>query len=117
MAEAKQIYLKLTSAIGIAGELKRRDSIVLVDQALAANLMHRGKAALPTAAELEAAGIKLDAAPAGNDDDSKTDAKPSEGLSTAQLKEALTAKGINIPEGAKKADLAALLDAAPAGNE
>jgi len=32
-------------------------------------------------------------------------------LSVAQLKEALTAKGIEIPAGAKKADLQALLDA------
>lgn len=30
----------------------------------------------------------------------------------AELREALTAKGIAIPEGAKKADLQALLDAA-----
>lgn len=35
-------------------------------------------------------------------------AKP---LTVPQLKEALTAKGIEIPEGAKKADLQALLDA------
>lgn len=32
-------------------------------------------------------------------------------MSVAGLKEALTAKGIEIPEGAKKADLQALLDA------
>jgi len=32
-------------------------------------------------------------------------------LTVAQLKEALTAKGIEIPAGAKKADLQALLDA------
>lgn len=37
--------------------------------------------------------------------------KPSDGLSVAELKEALTAKGIAIPEGVtKKADLAELLD-------
>lgn len=33
-------------------------------------------------------------------------------LSVAEIREALTAKGIDIPEGAKKADLRALLDAA-----
>lgn len=38
--------------------------------------------------------------------------KPSDGLNVDQLKAALTAKGIAIPEGAKKADLAALLDGA-----
>lgn len=39
--------------------------------------------------------------------------KPSDGLNVAELKEALAAKGINVPEGVtKKADLAALLDGA-----
>lgn len=33
-------------------------------------------------------------------------------LTVPQLKDALTAKGIALPEGAKKADLQALLDAA-----
>jgi hypothetical protein len=39
--------------------------------------------------------------------------KPSDGLKVDELKEALAAKGIAIPDGAKKPDLAALLDAAP----
>lgn len=40
-------------------------------------------------------------------------AKPSEGLKVAELKDALGAKGIAIPDGVTlKADLAALLDAA-----
>lgn len=38
--------------------------------------------------------------------------KPSDGLTVAQLKEALDAKKIPIPEGAKKQDLADLLDGA-----
>lgn len=42
----------------------------------------------------------------------KLSAKASEGLSVEQLKAALTAKAIAVPDGAKKADLAALLDAA-----
>lgn len=37
-------------------------------------------------------------------------AKPSEGLTVPQLKAALEAKGVAIPEGAKKPDLVALLD-------
>lgn len=37
--------------------------------------------------------------------------KPSEGLTVAEIKEALAAKGVDIPEGTTlKADLAALLD-------
>ena len=43
--------------------------------------------------------------------------KPSEGLSYDQLKDALKAKGIDFQANAKKADLAALLDAAPAAAE
>lgn len=38
--------------------------------------------------------------------------KPSKGLSVDQLKEALQAKGIEVPQGAKKAELAKLLDEA-----
>lgn len=38
--------------------------------------------------------------------------KPSDGLTVAQLKEALDGKKIAIPEGAKKQDLADLLDGA-----
>ena len=34
----------------------------------------------------------------------------SEGLSVGELRDALTAKAIDIPEGAKKADLQTLLD-------
>lgn len=39
-------------------------------------------------------------------------AKKAEKATVAELRDALTAKGIEIPEGAKKADLQALLDAA-----
>jgi hypothetical protein len=38
--------------------------------------------------------------------------KPSDGLTVEQLKTALADKGVAIPEGAKKADLAKLLDEA-----
>lgn len=40
---------------------------------------------------------------------------PSDGLTVDQLKEALTAKGVEFAPDAKKAALAALLDAAEAG--
>lgn len=43
--------------------------------------------------------------------DNRAQAKPSAGLKVDELKEALAAKGIEIPEGAKKDELAALLDA------
>ena len=38
--------------------------------------------------------------------------KPSEGLTVAEIKAALEAKGIAIPDGAKKPELADLLDGA-----
>jgi hypothetical protein len=41
-----------------------------------------------------------------------TGPKPSEGLTVAELKAALEAKGIAIPDGAKKPELADLLDGA-----
>lgn len=37
---------------------------------------------------------------------------PSDGLTVAELKEALEKKGVKVPTDAKKADLAALFDAA-----
>lgn len=45
-------------------------------------------------------------------DTAAADPKPSEGLTVTELKAALDAKGIPIPEGAKKPDLVALLDGA-----
>jgi hypothetical protein len=39
-------------------------------------------------------------------------AKPSDGLTVEQLREALTTKGVEIPADAKKADLQKLLDEA-----
>lgn len=45
----KLYALKLTAAVAIAGVMHRRDSVVEVDEALAKNLLHRGKAVLATA--------------------------------------------------------------------
>lgn len=50
-------------------------------------------------------------------DDPGVAKKPSDGLTYDQIKEALRAKGIEFSPNAKKVDLAALLDAAPAGDE
>lgn len=43
----------------------------------------------------------------------ETEEEGAKRATVAELREALTAKGIAIPEGAKKADLQALLEAAP----
>lgn len=47
---------------------------------------------------------------AAEDDGSAPQGKPSAGLKVDELKAALAAKGIAFPEGAKKDELAALLD-------
>ena len=61
---------------------------------------------------------KAELVPEGDDvrigaDGAVTGGKPSDGLTVAQIKEALAAKKIDVPEGVTlKADLAALLDKA-----
>lgn len=44
----KLFTLKLTSAIAIDGEVLTKDTLVEVEEALAKNLLHRGKAVLAT---------------------------------------------------------------------
>lgn len=68
-------------------------------------------------AELVAKGVRIiDAvfAPAGYENPGE-DSEPEgakKAATVAELREALAAKGVDVPEGAKKADLQALLDAA-----
>lgn len=68
-------------------------------------------------AELRGRGYQIiDAvfAPAGHEnpgEDSESEGAK-KAATVAELREALTAKGVEVPEGAKKADLQALLDAA-----
>lgn len=67
-------------------------------------------------AELRAKGLKIiDArfkpADLAQTADADSD-KPSKGLTVDQIRDALKAKGIEAPEGAKKPDLAKLLDEA-----
>lgn len=66
-------------------------------------------------AELRAKGFTiLDAVfrPADHVQEDDADPEGAKKATVAELREALTAKGIEIPEGAKKAELQALLDAA-----
>jgi len=68
-------------------------------------------------AELRAQGFKIiDArfkpAKSKQEQESKQDEKPSKSLTVEQLTTALIEKGIEAPAGAKKADLAKLLDEA-----
>ena len=68
----------------------------------------------PTNEEVQES-IKKAAAEAGSGEgQDQVIKKPSDGLTAAQLKDELTSKGIEFAGNASKADLAALLDAAPA---
>lgn len=89
----------LTDEVGGNGEALKAGKMYSLEDASADHWLKRRKA--------ELAGD--DAAEEGPEGD----AKPSDGLTVAQIKEALEAKGIEIPEDVtKKADLAALLDGA-----
>lgn len=108
--------LMLVAAIAMAGAVVRAGNIVDVDENTARNLLHRGKARIPTEDELRAAGREVpnedDASDPGAGGGTK---KPSEGLTVKQLKQALKDKSVTIPAECNTRDeLAALLDSQPA---
>jgi len=92
----------LTDGVGGNGELLEKGRGYTLEDASADHWLKRGKAEL------------------ANDEGDEDDAgigggtgKPSDGLKVEELKAALAEAGVEIPEGVtKKADLAALLDAA-----
>jgi ribosomal protein L9 len=62
------VFLVITSAVAIDGELAKANSIVEVSDAEARNLLHRGKARLATEADgIEAAEVKADTEPDGEE--------------------------------------------------
>jgi len=99
----------------------QKDSQMTVEIA-SADLFQRLASSVEQVAELngyelaltvvEVAVASQASAPAGDGSDDAR--KPSDGLTFEQLKDALKAAGIAAPVGAKKADLAALLDTAGA---
>jgi len=85
----------LTDEVGGNGEALVAGRIYSLEDASADHWLKRRKAELAEAAAEEPEG----------------EGKPSDGLTVAQIKEALEAKQIEIPEGVTlKADLAKLLD-------
>lgn len=50
----KTVFLKVTSAVAIAGKIEPRDSIVKVDEDLAINLLQRGKVEVATGDDVPA---------------------------------------------------------------
>ncbi|QRF55745.1 hypothetical protein [Variovorax paradoxus] len=90
----------LTDEVGGNGEALKAGQTYNLEDASADHWLKRRKAEL---ANLEETG----------DEEPEDSGKPSDGLTVAQIKEALEAKKIEIPEGVTlKADLAKLLDEA-----
>ena len=102
----------------VANPKDSRKTVVIADH----DLFQRLASSVEQIAELSRCELALtiseaaEAAAAGalTGDSTETAKKPSDGLTYDQLKDALKAKGIEFAANAKKADLAALLDAAPA---
>ncbi len=100
------LFQRVASSIEQIAELNRYKLAVTISDG-----------AIPTEAEGDDAGGEGSGTGTGGEGDETIAKKPSEGLSYDQLKDALKAKGIDFQANAKKADLAALLDAAPAAAE
>lgn len=93
----KTVTLKLASAIAIDGDVVRAGSLVEVDEALAINLLNRGKATLATAED----GVEF-----GAEDD--TDLSR---LNKAQLLEHAKANGVDVDDSLTKAQIIAAIEA------
>ena len=100
------LFQRVASSIEQIAELNRYKLAVTISDG-----------AIPTEAEGDDAGGEGSGTGTGGEGDETIVKKPSEGLSYDQLKDALKAKGIDFQANAKKADLAALLVAAPAAAE
>ena len=100
------LFQRVASSIEQIAELNRYKLAVTISDG-----------AIPTEAEGDDAGGEGSGTGTGGEGDETIVKKPSEGLSYDQLKDALKAKGIDFQANAKKADLAALLDAAPVAPE
>jgi hypothetical protein len=100
------LFQRVASSIEQIAELNRYKLAVTISDG-----------AIPTEAEDDDAGGEGSGTGTGGEGGETVVKKPSEGLSYDQLKDALKAKGIDFQANAKKADLAALLDAAPAAAE
>jgi Rho termination factor, N-terminal domain. len=92
----KQATIKITSAIGIDGKIKKPGTIITVDEDVAKNLLQRGRAVLDTAEGIE---------------DKQGDLTK---LSVAELKEYAKHLDIDGADGMKKAELIGAIEAAEA---
>lgn len=90
----KTVTLKLASAIAIDGEVVKRGSLVEVDEALAINLLNRGKAELATDED----GVDEDEADLSR-------------MNKAQLLDQAAGEGVEADDGMTKADIIAAIEA------
>lgn len=103
---AKTFFLKLTSALSIEGVICRAGEVVEVGELEAKNFLHRGKATVATVEELKAAGIELPSEQTEGEDFSKL--KKDELLALAKE------RGVEIGDGATKAQIIEAIEAAAA---
>jgi len=95
---AKQIEIKLTSAVVIDGVIASPGKRVTVEEAIAKNLMQRGKAELSTVT--------------GDDEDAEGGDKPFGKMNMAELKDLAKELGIEGADGLNKAKLIAAIEEA-----
>lgn len=95
MSKAKEVALKITSAIVLDGEIVRPGTVVSISDRAARNLLNRGKAELSV----------------GDDEDTAPDLGA---MTVKELREFAGEKNIELPENAKKAELIDLITAAAA---
>ncbi len=97
---AQKIYIKLTSGIALAGQVKRPGAVVEVDEKTARQLLQRGK------------GELIGGQP---ESQSAQDPQPRDlsALTVAELRELVP----DAPSRATKAELIALIEAGDAGGE
>lgn len=103
---SKTYFLKLTSALVIDGVVCKAGQLVEVIEQEAKNFLHRGKAELASAEDLQAAGIELPA----EDDDSEDLSK----LTKPKLLELAKERGVSIGDAASKAQIIEAIEAAAA---
>lgn len=68
------VFLKITSAVALSGEIHKAGSIVEVSEDLARDLLHRGKAEVATEADAPASEGEAPADPAPTDPAPEPDA-------------------------------------------
>lgn len=105
---SKTFFLKLASAIAIDGNICRAGEIVEVGEQEAKNFLHRGKATVATVEDLKAAGIELP------DDQDSEEGEDLSKLKKDELLAIAKERGVEIGDGATKAQIIEAIEAAAA---